>query len=474
MNCRYILFALFCFLFASVSSQTLEDATTMFNNGEYESAMPVFEKLVKATPSNGNYNFWYGVCCLKTGQPEEALKYLENAVKRKVPSGQLYLAENYDALYLFSDAITTYEAYIADLKRRKRSTEEAENALEKSKVGLRMLRNIDQVCVIDSFVVDKNDFLDTYKLSEEAGELFTYNEYFNTDSMIGTVYETELRDHIYYGKENEDGVVKIYSKHKFGDEWGASSELPERINGTGDNNYPFVMTDGITMFFASTGEHSMGGYDIFATRYNSDTDTYMIPENIGMPFNSPFNDYMFVIDEYNDLGWFASDRYQPEDKVCIYVFVPNNSNNKYNYDEYDRDDLIAFAQLKSIQVTWRDSVEVEEGLIRLKETINYVPTAESHAEFVFILDDATNYYHYSDFRSSQARELFQQYQQKVADIQRQTLKLEELRIQYINVADTDKSKLAPSIIDLEKRIDQMEDELTALEIQIRSLEKKSN
>ena len=36
----------------------------------------------------------------------------------------------------------------------------------------------------------------------------------------------------------------------------------------------------------------MGGYDIFVTRYNSDTDNYLNPENVGMPFNSPFNDYM--------------------------------------------------------------------------------------------------------------------------------------------------------------------------------------
>lgn len=70
----------------------------------------------------------------------------------------------------------------------------------------------------------------------------------------------------------------------------------------------------------------------FVTRYNTNTDTYLVPENVGMPFNSPYNDYMYVIDEYNNLGWFASDRYQPEDKVCIYVFVPNDSKRTYNYE----------------------------------------------------------------------------------------------------------------------------------------------
>ena len=36
------------------------------------------------------------------------------------------------------------------------------------------------------------------------------------------------------------------------------------------------------------------GYDIFVTRYNTNTYSYLMPENVGMPFNSPYNDYMSV------------------------------------------------------------------------------------------------------------------------------------------------------------------------------------
>ena len=312
----YILFALFSLTVSSLSAQTLDQARAWYNEGDYAQAKPVFERLVKSQPSNGNYNLWYGVSCMKTGDPQEALKYLRNAVQRKVPSGQLYLAQNYDDLYLFEDAINTYEAYIKDLEKRKRPTEEAEALLEKSKAGLRMLRSVEEVCIIDSVVIDKANFLSAYKISEETGRLYTYDEYFEANgNHPGTVYETELRNKVYFGKENAEGVIDIFKKDKLGNEWGESRELPERINGSGDTNYPFVMADGITTYFASTGDNSMGGYDIFVTRYNSSSDTYLTPENAGMPFNSPFNDYMLVIDELNNLGWFASDRYQPEDRV---------------------------------------------------------------------------------------------------------------------------------------------------------------
>ncbi len=474
MIAKYICCAAFALFSFSLSAQSLEEAKTMYANGEFESAKPVFEKLVKSTPNNGQYNLWYGVCCLKTGDPQTALKYLQTAVKRRTPSGQIFLGDCYSELYLFEDAIKNYEDYIVDLTKKKRPTEEAEVKLDKAKDGFRMLRNVEQVCFIDSFVVDKANFLEAYKLSEEAGSLYSFNQFFNSEGEnSGTVFETELRNHIYYGSTPDSASTKIYTRHKLTDTWSAAIELPERINGSGDNNYPYVMTDGITMFFASNGESSIGGYDIFATRYNSDNDSYLLPQNIGMPFNSPYNDYMYVIDEFSNLGWFASDRYQPDNKVCIYVFVPNSGNQTYNYDSMEPSEVISLAKITSIEATWNDEAMVEEAKKRLNEVSNQVPIPANTGEFVFILDDATNYYQISDFRSAQARELFKQYQQKADDLKKQLVKLENLREEFTAADANKKSKIAPSIIDLEKRVDQMETELSALEIRVRNTEKQS-
>ena len=185
----------------------------MFNKGQYDQAKPVFEKYVKSQAANGNYNLWYGVCCLKTGEPDKALKYLELAVKKRVPTGQLYLAENYNDLYRFDEAIKNYEAYIEDLTKKKRPTEEAEKLLEKAKSNLRMLKGVEEVCVIDSFVVDKANFLDAYKISEESGKLFSYNSFFKTEGEHpGTVYETELANKIYYGEKIKEDCSIFYQR----------------------------------------------------------------------------------------------------------------------------------------------------------------------------------------------------------------------------------------------------------------------
>ena len=348
MKKRYILLLLFCLVLVGASAQTLEQAKAFYNKGQYEKAKPVFKKFVRTQPANGNYNLWYGVCCLETGEPDVALKYLETAVKKRIPSGQLYLARNYNDLYRFEDAIKCYEEYISDLSKRKRSTAEAEKLLEKSKTNLRMLKGIEEVCIIDSIVVDKDRFLEVYKISPESGKLFTYNDFFqNKEEVEATVYETELGNKIYYGERQPDGKLSILARNKMQGEWSKGSLLPGSINDSINANYPYVLTDGATIYYAADGENSIGGYDIFVTRYNTNTNTYLTPENVGMPFNSPYNDYMFAIDEFNNLGWFASDRYQPEGKVCIYVFIPNSSKRVYNYEAMDKKKVVRLAQIHS-------------------------------------------------------------------------------------------------------------------------------
>lgn len=474
MNKKYILLLLFNFLLAGISAQTLEQAKNLFAKGEYAKAKPVFKKYVHSQPANGNYNLWYGVSCLKTGEPAEALKYLEMAVKKRATSGQLYLAQNYNELYRFEEAVTNYEEYIAELTKRKKPTKEVEQLLEKSKANLRMLKGVEQVCVIDSFVVDKATFLTSYKISEESGQLYTFNDYFKTQGdNAGTVYETELKNKLYYSEKKKGEVLNIFSKNKMQDEWSKGAELPANINGSSNTNYPYVLTDGATIYYGSDGDEAMGGYDIFVTRYNTNTDTYLTPENVGMPFNSPYNDYMFVIDEFNNLGWFASDRYQPAGKVCVYVFIPNSSKQTYNYESMSLQEIINLAQLHSLKNTWKDKQqEVAEAKQRLEAAINHKPMEKQVVDFEFIIDDNRTYHQLSDFKSPQALELFRKYQQKEKDYRIQENKLANQRHTYAQAGKNEKIKMGPSILDLEKRVQQMAQELDTQEINVRNTEKK--
>lgn len=474
MKKKYILFLLFGLLSIGGSAQTLAQAKALYEKGEYEEAKPAFKKFIKTQPSNGNYNLWYGVCCLKTGEAAEAVKYLETAVKRRVPSGQLYLAQAYNDLYRFEEAIETYEAYISDLNKRKRPTEEAEMLLEKSKANFRMLKGVEEVCFIDSFVVDKENFLEAYKISPESGKLFMYDAYFpDSDKEGGTVYETELGNKLYYSELQPDSTLSILSRNKLLDNWSNGSLLPGTINEAMNADYPYVLTDGVTIYYASDGPESMGGYDIFVTRFNTNTNSYLTPENVGMPFNSPYNDYMYVIDDFNNLGWFASDRYQPDGKVCIYVFIPNTSKQVYNYEGMEAQKMIQLAQLHSIKDTWTDMEAVQAARERLEKAASERPLATKKYDFMFIIDDNTNYYHLDDFRSPQAKALYGKYSQLEKGYKQQTDKLKEMRSEYASAGRDEKSRMSPAILDLEQRVRQMSAEIEQTAIQIRNLEKQA-
>ena len=474
MNKKYILFFLFGLLGITISAQSLAEAKALYEKGKYGEAKPAFKKLVKTQPGNGNYNLWYGVCCLETGEPAEALKHLESAVKRRVPSGQLYLARAYNDLYRFEDAIETYEAYISDLRKRKRSTEEAEQLLEKSKSNLRMLKGVEKVCFIDSFVVDKENFLDAYKISPESGKLFMYDAYFKDSGKEGgTVYETELGNKLYYSEMQPDSTLSILSRNKLLDKWSDGSLLPGSINEAMNADCPYVLTDGITIYYASDGPGSMGGYDIFVTRYNTNTDSYLMPENVGMPFNSPYNDYMYVIDEFNDLGWFASDRYQPEGKVCIYVFIPNSSKQVYNYEGMDPDKMISLAQLHAIKDTWTDTDAVEAAQERLRTAANAKPRTTKKHDFQFVIDDHSTYYQLDDFRSPQAKALYGKYNQLEQSHKQLQEKLEDMRSEYSRADKQEKDKMSAAILDLEQRVRQLSTEMEQTAIQVRNQEKQA-
>lgn len=462
---KYIigLFALCCT--GTAIAQSMEQAKQLFLKGEFEQAKPVFQRLVKQAPSNASYNYWYGACCYEMGEKKEAQPYLEKSAARKVIDAYRYLGKLYYDFYRFDEAVENYEQHIEWLEKKKRPIEEAEAELETVKQAARMIKGVEDVAVIDSFVVDKSDFLKAYKISKESGSLYQDN------AIAGTAYQTEMGNKVIYGDKGQDNKMQLYSRIRLLDGWSDPEPLSS-LNEQGNVNFPFLMADGITLYYASDGEGSLGGYDIFVTRYDSESGNYLRPDNIGMPFNSPANDYMYAIDDFNNIGWFASDRYQPEDKVCIYVFIPNASKEVYNYENTDEQTIINAAGLRSISTTWKDEDKVRLGKQRLAAIMYAKESEQKKRDFTLIIDDSTVYHTLNNFLSSEARKLYQQMLQKQEDYANLMNDLETKRNQYAGGSSSLKKSLAPAILDMEKRTEQLLKEIDQLNIKVRNEEIK--
>jgi tetratricopeptide (TPR) repeat protein len=75
--------------------------------------------------------------------------------------------------------------------------------------------------------------------------------------------------------------------------WSIPVSLGSTINTARDEDSPFLMPDGKTLYFSSKGHNSMGGYDIFVSHLSPETLTWSKPENIGYPLNTPYDDLHF-------------------------------------------------------------------------------------------------------------------------------------------------------------------------------------
>lgn len=471
MNKRLKILLLFTLCCLSVTSQTLEEAKTLFLNKRYEQALPAFKNFIQQQPTNPNINYWYGVCLLKTDNTNESLKFLELSDKRKVLNAPLFLGEAYEKLYRFDKALSCYESYRNVLLKRKETSTDLDMQIQRCKNGQNLFRGVEKVCVIDSFTVDKAHFLNTYKLSSESGKLYFHKDFFHVaDSCNSTVYETERGNRIYYGELNAHGQINLYTRIKTFDTWSSPTPLPANINMSGNANYPFLMDDGVTIYYASDGGGSMGGYDIFVTRYDTDKDSYLNSDNVGMPFNSPYNDYMLAIDERNNLGWFASDRYQTADKVCIYVFIPNSSKQIYDSKSITPKKLEQLAQLHAISETWYDRKLVDDALTRLEKAMNKQNVVGQKVDFTFIVDDTHIYHHNSDFRSNDALQQFKVYKQTLESYQQVSNQLNNMRDQYGKSTIDVRNTMASGILDLEKQELRLETEKQQQAVKVRNLE----
>ena len=88
--------------------------------------------------------------------------------------------------------------------------------------------------------------------------------------------------------------------------WGEAVNIGNVLNTPYEERSVFIHPDGVTMYFASTGHNTMGGYDLF---YSKLVDgVWQKPVNLGPPLNTPDNDVQLVVAGNGRYGYMSSYR----------------------------------------------------------------------------------------------------------------------------------------------------------------------
>lgn len=331
-----------------------------------------------------------------------------------------------------------------------------------------------QIVIIDSIVTDKDMFMTYLRLSTETGRLMSTHEFIGkADSTC--VFVNEMGNKAYFSQPLH-GSQQLYTSDKLGNEWSQPQLLQGINEGISEAAYPFMLTDGTTFYFAGKGDESIGGYDIFMTRYNSHTGSFLNPENLGMPFNSEANDYMYAVDEYNQIGYFVSDRRQPEGKVCIYIFIPSERRTTYDSTIYTEQQIRNFADITCISDTWGNGSERKAAMERLKNMVTPIKgigiADQSDDKQPFVINDALTYNSANDFRSPEALRLYKQLLNERQQLERLKSQLDNARYDYAKANASKRQNMRSEILHAEKEMESQYARISQLEKQIRQEELK--
>lgn len=466
------LFFIFFLFTVTLSAQTLTEARTLFTEGEYEQALPVFERELKRKPKDANLNYWYGACLYHTGNQTAALPYLINGEKSKIPMASLLLADYYHNQYQFDRSTGHLDKYIAfGLSAHSSKVARMLKSSEKAK---QMLKAVEDVVFIDSLLVPTDSVFENIKLHTVNGAILPLRQLFaDQGDSLSIAYITERKDRIFYDDTTAENGWDIFSLNRMMNDW-EKIDLVKNINQESNERFPYVLNDGITIYFASDGYNSIGGYDLFVSRYHFASESFFTPEPLPMPFNSVYNDYFYIVDEYVGRGFLVSDRYAGKDSVVIYTFLPG-SIRKILSDKTEQE-ILDYARLTSIALT-QEGTNTDSVNKVLEERYQYenklelqdIHTTDSEQLSFFVRDELV-YQNENEFKSDEARQAYLQYLRMKARFNSLNAQLEADRLKFTGKDNPEQQELTSRILNAEWALLFLERDIPLKEYEIRRLE----
>ncbi|SRX51514.1 OmpA family protein [Aequorivita sp. CIP111184] len=161
------------------------------------------------------------------------------------------------------------------------------------------------------------------------------------------------------------------------DKYGTPVNLGSDINTEGKESFPFI-SEKNNLYFSSDGRSGLGGYDIFVTPLDDAGKPGKIT-NLGAPSNSAQDDFGFIINEDDRIGYVSSnrggDRGSIDDDIYLVKEICSITINGKVFDEETKDPL------PGAQVTLLD-----ENNQLVSQT-----TAKNDGTYSFVSDCGTQY-----------------------------------------------------------------------------------
>lgn len=178
------------------------------------------------------------------------------------------------------------------------------------------------------------------------------------------------------------GGMDLYAVLPENGKWTKLVNLGGAVNSEGNEVFPYLAADG-TLYFASDGHGGYGKLDLFYTTRR--LGEWTAPVNLGVPFNSPKDDFGFIVDRDNRNGYFSSNRdggFGEDDIYSFYIETgrqPVAATGRGLEDLVVRDEVgqpLSGATVTAINMDEVAVVVDDEGVVRL------VPAPDDPQRFI--------------------------------------------------------------------------------------------
>ena len=385
-------------------------------------------------------------------------------VKPKIPTPSpeqlLHEAERAYRAYQFEAAKTALEKYIAAQQKRTQSLPDSITILQEQIARAeRMYGAADELHVVDSTLVSvtrlaelfpqgTGRFLTLAQLPEDLRARFTQPTPVAKESI-----PAKMGRFPFVGFVDALGRNCIIPEGRdlawfalAGQSWERQGISAKTLEADAPLQAPFLLEDGMTLFFARHLPTGLGGYDLYMTRLTEQGNSFFEATLLGMPYNSPYNDYLLAYHESQGWGILVSDRFAPAGQVHLYRFTGRPAFLSAREGEQT-------AELSGAEAFRRASLS--GVLYRAKpETSQPATQRETKEELTFHLQGAVVYLRWADFKTEEGRRTFAEAQALRDVLDREATRLEQLRAQWRTSEAATRSELRSEILHLEAIVQQ--------------------
>jgi tetratricopeptide (TPR) repeat protein len=314
----------------SVKASLKSQAGEYYLQKDYSNALPLYRELLSFYPKDPDYQYRTALCLLNLNREiEEVINLLRSAsADRENPMATFYLGRAYHLHYDFDDAVTAYSRFLTLGKKADIRRLEVQRLIEMAKNGSDLTRKAKSITVKSSGIATVSQLENAYfigtsgKVIRKPAEFNSkMDQKMNFSSLMVLPAYTEVNDYIYVSGYDETAKKgkEIFRIRKIDNQnWSLPEPLNVNINTPWDEDYPYYDIRSSTLYFSSEGHSGMGGLDIFKSVYDGNTKKWSNPENIGFPINSPYDDYMLVMNDPGQSAQFASNRSTGPGMVMLY------------------------------------------------------------------------------------------------------------------------------------------------------------